>query len=200
MKERRLYEDVLDDIKEIVPDAPNEDEEWVPGTGYAISAIILCANGRQAVEFAEKIAHVTGAYAIESSVHAASGIDEVKRVAGMFSENHFGFPGGIVFFQFSASEKDSLKILIMTFFLCNRNIIRVSVAEKPDRSVECETSVANFGLDCTYTDLLCAFYGDSAAIDRFVRGLSMFMTDGRRSRHTESVAAEVFQTLRNRLI
>ena len=200
MKERRLYEDVLDDIDEIKPDVPDEDDEWVPGTGYAISAIILCANGQQAIELAEKVEHVTGAYAIESSVHAASGIDEIKRVTGMFGENYFGLPGGFVFFQFSASEKDSLKILIMTFFLCSRNIMRVSVAGKPDGSVECEASVTNFGLDCTYTDLLSAFYGDSAAIDRFVIGLSMFMTDGRRDRHTEGVASEVFLTLRNRLM
>lgn len=124
---RRILEDILDDIDEIVPDARTED--WNPTTRQDVN---MCANipdygpDTSAGAIEARITAVLAAGADSWSVHTATEKDDIDRLFDMFD----GRPEyemslhrvPTIFVQFSAPVKIRCRILFNIFYFGRRGL------------------------------------------------------------------------------
>lgn len=125
---RRILEDILDDIEEIVPDVVSA-EDWNPAVGQDVN---MCANipgygpDTSAGAIEARITAVLAAGADSWSVHTATEKEDIDRLFNMFN----GSPESdmalhrvpTIFVQFSAPAEMMCRILFNIFYFGGRGL------------------------------------------------------------------------------
>ena len=126
MKERRLFEDILDDIERIKPDVPEDALDiFVPEPGYGHSAFIMLWGVDPDSDYLiGRISDVLDAKTDEWRVGEITGIDRMRDFASMFSDQWkdrliraFNRKRCIIVVQFSCPLKTAFEtyIFLMRF-------------------------------------------------------------------------------------
>lgn len=118
MREQKLYEDVLDDIDEIGPEAEEEsanEEEWVPEPGWDKSFIWFMwesASERSVEKYAEKLSHYLDIYAERFRMKTFSE-EESGRIVDMFKSQRLAPDRSIIIVQFDVRRDIAAKLYII---------------------------------------------------------------------------------------
>ena len=128
---KKIYEDVLDDIDEIKPEA--DTEQWSFRPGYAHSVLTFTPRYEWSAvsdgDVYEMFSSVVGTYASSFEVHVASG-EEMKKMRSMFfppfDDENFIYEERCVISQFNVPQKDAPMLMFRIQAMCPKRLYRIA--------------------------------------------------------------------------